>query len=105
MRACAHRARDAVQAGMKQEVGGDGELEVEGRLLEHDAEPRQRRHRIARHVVAHHLDAAGIGREQAGQQLEQRSLAGAVGAEQCDELAGLGFQAHAVNGADGPIAS
>ena len=48
----------------------------------------QRRHRIARHVVAHHLDAAGIGDEQPGQELEQRRLAGAVGPEQRDELAG-----------------
>jgi len=40
-------ARDAVQAGMEQEIGGDRELEVERGLLEHDAEPRQRRHGIA----------------------------------------------------------
>ena len=97
------RARNAVQAGMEQKIGGDGELEVERRLLEDDAEPRQRRHRIARHVVAHHLDAAGIGGEQAGEQLEQRRLAGAIGAEQGDELAGMGGQADAVDGADRAI--
>jgi len=67
---------------MEQEVGSHRELEVEGGLLEYDAEPRQRRHRIARHVVTHDLDAAGIRHEQAGEQLEQRGLAGAVGAEQ-----------------------
>ncbi len=72
MRALATAARNAVQPGVEHQVGGDRELEVERRLLEHDAEPRQRRHRVARHVVAHHLDAAGIGGEQAGEQLEQR---------------------------------
>ena len=41
------RARHAVQSGMEHQVGGDGELEIEGRLLEHDAELRQCRHRIA----------------------------------------------------------
>ena len=81
-------ARDAMQAGMKQKVGGDGELEVERGLLEDDTEPRQRRYRVARHVMAHHLDAAGIRREQAGEQLEQRGLAGAVGTEQRDEFSG-----------------
>ena len=89
MRALRDRARNAVQPGVEQEIGGDRQFEVERRLLEHDAEPRQRRHRIARHVVAHDLDAAGIGHEQAGEQLEQRRLAGAVGPEQRDELAGL----------------
>src|SRR5262249_7122029 len=78
-------------------------LEVEGGLLEDDTEPGQRRHRIARHVVAHDLDAAGIGREQAGEQLKQRGLARAVGAEQRDEFAGMGLEADAVDGADGAV--
>jgi hypothetical protein len=53
--------------------------------------------------VAHHHDAAGIGREQAGQQLEQRGLAGAVGAEQGDEFARAHGKAHAVDSADGAV--
>ena len=87
-----HGARDSVQAGMKQKVGGDGELEVERGLLKDDTESRQRRHRVARHVMAHHLDAPGISREQAGEQLEQRGLAGAIGTEQGNEFSGLGLQ-------------
>ena len=90
------RARHAVQAGMEHQVGGDRQLEIEGRLLEHDAELGQCRHRIARHVVAHDLDAAGVGDEQAGEQLEQRRLAGAVRAEQRDELARLYLEADAI---------
>ena len=85
---------------MEQQIGGDREFEVEGRLLKDDTEPGQRRHRVARHVVAHDLDAAGIGGEQAGQQLEQCGLAGAVGAEQRDEFAGLRHEADAIDGAN-----
>ena len=99
-----HGAWDSVQTGMKQKVGGDGELEVEGGLLKDDTESRQRRYRIARHVMAHHLDAPGIRREQAGEQLEQRRLAGAIGTEQSDEFSRLGLQAHAVDGANRPVA-
>jgi hypothetical protein len=36
--------------------------------------------------VPHHLDASGIRQEQPGEELEQRRLAGAVRAEQRDEL-------------------
>ena len=95
-------ARDAVQAGVEQEIGGDRKLEIERRLLKDDTELRQRRHRIARHVVAHDVDAAGIGSEQAGKQLEQRGLAGAVWAEQGDEFSGLGHEAHAIEARTGP---
>jgi hypothetical protein len=89
---------------VKEEVRGDGKLEVERRLLKDDTEPRQGRDRVARHVVAHHFDASGIGREQAGEQLEQRGLAGAVWTEQGDELSGLGYETHAIHGANGPVA-
>ena len=43
------------------------------------------------------------GHEQAGQELEQRRLARAVGAEQRDELAGMGRQADAIDGPDRPV--
>ena len=92
-----------MQAGVKQEVGRDGKLEIERRLLENDAEPRQRRHRVVRHVVAHDLNAAGIRHEQPGQQLKQRGLAGTVGAEQRNEFAGMDLEADAVDGTDRPI--
>ena len=93
-----------VVVGMKQKVGGDGELEVERGLLKDDTESRQRRDRVARHVMAHHLDAPGIGREQAGEQLEQCRLAGAIGTEQGDEFSGPGLEAHAIDGANRPVA-
>jgi hypothetical protein len=70
---------------------------TEGWLLEHDAELRQRRHRIARHVVAHHHDATGIGREQPRQQLEEGGFPGAIGTEQGNELAGIHREADAIH--------
>ena len=57
------RARNAVQAGVKQQIGGHREFEIERRLLKDNAEHRQRGHRIAPHVVPHDPDAAGIGHE------------------------------------------
>ena len=54
--------------------------------------------------MAHHLDAPGIRREQAGEQLEQRGLAGAIGTEQGNEFSGLGLEAYAVDGANRPVA-
>ncbi len=94
------RARDAVQAGMEQEIAGHRQFEIERRLLKDDAEQAQGRHRIAAHVVAHDLDAAGIGDEQPGKELEEGGLAGAVRAEQGDELAGRRPEADAVDRAN-----
>ena len=104
MRAFAILRGDAVQAGVEQEIAGHGELEIEGRLLKHDAEPRQRRHRVAPHVVAHDGDVAGIRDEQAGQELEQRRLAGAIGAEERDELARECSETDPVDRADRAVA-
>ena len=47
-----------MQTGMKQKVGGDAEFEIKSRLLSHNAQLRQRRHRIARHVMPHNVNAA-----------------------------------------------
>ena len=88
---------------MKQKIGGHRELEIEGGLLEHDAEHRQRRHRIAPHIVPHDLDAAGIGHEQSGQKLEQRGLAGAVRTQERDEFAGGRREADAVDRVNGAV--
>src|SRR5258707_8845165 len=96
-------ARNAVQAGVEQKIGGHRQFEVERRLLKHNPEPRQRRHGVARHVVAHHLDAARIWHEKPREQLEKRRLAGAVGTEQGDKFAGTGDEADAVYRPDRPV--
>ena len=69
---------NSVQSGMEQEISGHCQFEVQRGLLKHDAELAPGRHRMMAHVVAHDLDAAGIGYEQAGEEPEQRGFAGAV---------------------------
>src|SRR5215212_977444 len=96
-------APDTVKASVEQEVGSDRKFEVKRRLLKHDTKLRQRRHRITRHIVAHYLDAAGVGGEQARKELEQSRLAGAVRTEQGDEFASMRLQADAIDRADWAI--
>ncbi len=80
--------RQAVQVGMEAQVARHAQVQVERHLLEHHADVAQRAHGRAAQRVAGHLDLALVGGEQAGQHLEQRGLAGAVGPEQRDELPG-----------------
>ena len=72
---------------METQARQHGEIQVQRRLLEDDAQPRQCPHGIAPHVRAEHLHGARIRDEEAGEQLEQRGLARAVGTEQRDALA------------------
>ena len=75
------------------EHGADVVLDVEAAedrgLLRQiaDAEPRALVHRQRRHVMAVERDDALVGLHQAGDHVEHRGLAGAVGAEQADRLA------------------
>ena len=96
-------ARKAVQAGVKPQIAGDRHVEVQRRLLEHHAEAGERRHGVAADVAAVDGDFAAVGDEQAGEQLEQGGLAGAVGPEQRDELAGVDAQVDAVERLARPI--
>ena len=91
-------ARQAVQVGLEQQVATDAEVEVERDLLEHDADMTQCSSGRAAQRMAGHLDLALVGGEQAGQHLEQRGLAGAVGAEQRNELAGAQVQRQRLKG-------
>ena len=91
-----HRARQAVQVGVEQQVGHHREVHVERALLEHHAQRSERTAGVALHVVAHHHDRALVGAEQAGQQLQQGGLAGAVGPQQGQHFTGLQRHAHAL---------
>ena len=62
-----------------------------------DAEPGALVHRQRRDVVAVELDASLVGLDQAGDHIEHRGLAGAVGAEQADRLAAADIQADALH--------
>jgi hypothetical protein len=60
----------------------------------------QRRNLVRRLVGQRHtqvVDAAGGGRVDAADQVEHRGLAGAVGADQGEHLAGLHVKAHVVD--------
>src|SRR3546814_20921307 len=56
-------------------------------LLRHDAEQATCRAKIAHGVVAEHADGALGGVDQAGNDADQRRLAGAVRPQQCEEFA------------------
>ena len=73
---------------MEAQVALDRQVEVERGLLEDHADVAQRRHGVTPDRAAGDAGLAGIGDEQAGEQLEQRRLAGAVRAEQGHETAG-----------------
>ena len=87
---------DAEVAALDAQAFAHREEGVEHQLLRHDAERLARGGVVGHHVVAHHRDAAGAGARQAGQHRDQRRLAGAVGAEQAEELALLDVEGHAV---------
>ena len=65
------------------------QLQRQRRLLEHHPQVGQGAGCGAAHVVAQDVDAAGIGRKQARQQLHQGGFARAVGAQQGDAFTGL----------------
>jgi hypothetical protein len=65
---------------------------VEHQLLRHDAELAARLGVVALHVEAVHADGAGRGARQPREHADQGGLAGAVGAEQAEELARLDLE-------------
>mmetsp|Transcript_29280 Transcript_29280/g.53020 ORF Transcript_29280/g.53020 Transcript_29280/m.53020 type:complete len:262 (-) Transcript_29280:10-795(-) len=75
---------------------------VEHQFLRHHAQRLARGGVVVHHVVAHHAHAALGGTGQAGQHADQRRLAGAVGAEQAEELAAADVEADAIQCLDLP---
>ena len=69
------------------EVVLDGEAGIGGSVLRHEADPGQLR-RVVRRGSPQHLDAAGTRGQQADGEVEQGGLAGAVGADQADDVTG-----------------
>ena len=76
-----------------------GEQRVERGLLERGADRRAHRGALAHDVVARHARRARGGRQQRREHQHGRRLAGAVGAEEAVDLAGLDAQVDAVDGA------
>ena len=81
-------AVDAVQLGVQAEVLRRGELAVERRVLEHEADVPADVVALADDVEAAHPGGAGGGPRQRAEHVDRRALAGAVGAEEAEDLAG-----------------
>ena len=75
-----------------------GELTGEAALLEHDADPRPDGGALLEGVVAEHPDGAAAGRGQPLDELQGGGLAGAVGAEQGEQLAAADGEVDAADG-------
>src|SRR5690606_22545193 len=85
---------------------GHGQLAEYRRLLRQVAyaEPRAAIHRLAGAVAPVEHDAAVVGRHQADDHVEAGGLAGAVGAEQADNLAGVQRQPEVADDLARPVA-
>ena len=81
------RVGQAVEAGDEIEVLLDGEVLVERELLSHVADLVLDAPAFGREVEAEHLALARIEAQEAAHQADRRGLAGAVGAEETDDLA------------------
>jgi len=66
----------------------DGEVLEEVRLIGHECQPASGFERVLDQVVAVDADAAGGRAQNAGEGSQRRGLAGAVGTDQPDDLAG-----------------
>ncbi len=79
----------------------DGEFAKDGRLLSQitDAEAGAAVHGEAGDVVLEEMDGAFVGADDADDHVEGGGLAGAVGAEEADDLAGADVNGDAVDDA------
>ena len=81
---------EAVQPAEEHQVLARSQLGIEEQVVAEHADARaEARRRPCRRCALPYFDRAVGGREQRGQDGEQRGLAGAVRAEQADDLAGL----------------
>ena len=85
----------AVEPAVMAEVLLDGELAVDARVLEDDAEPAAHRVRRARHVVTEDAGGTAVGRQEGGEDTEEGALAATVRAEETEQLAARHGERHA----------
>ena len=91
---------DAVELGVEAEVLLGGEVAVERRVLEHEADVPADVVALAGDVEAAHAGGAGGGPRQRAEHVDRRALAGAVGAEEAEDLAGSDGERDAADGLD-----
>ena len=89
---------DAEQPAEQVEVLAGGEVLVDRGVLPGDADQLAHHVRVLLDVDAEDLRAAAVHREQRGEHLEHRGLAGAVGSEDAEDLAAAYLQVDAVDG-------
>ena len=93
--ACADlRPRDPVQLGVEAQVLLGGEVVVESRVLEDQADVASHLGALGDDVEARHLGAAGGRPDQGAQHRDRRRLAGAVGTQEPEGLARRHREAH-----------
>ena len=91
---------EMVEAGDEEQVLLDRQVLVEREFLRHVADFALDPGAVAPHVEAEHRPLARVGRQQAADQPDRRGLAGAVGAEEADDLARCDAQRDVVDGDD-----
>ena len=99
------RALDAVEAGLVHDDRECGLKLIEVDLLRHDADAGFRGFEFAIDVVAEYLDVAAGLVDQGGHDADRRRLAGAIGAEQREEVALLDGQIDALERLDAVLVS
>src|SRR5882724_4150530 len=82
-------AAQAVEPPVEGDDLADPQAPEERRPAARHVEPASQQGRVADDVVAEHRDGAAIGREQGGENREQRRLAGAIRAEEAEDRATL----------------
>ncbi len=91
---------ETVHATDEGEVLGCGEAAEEGEAFGDDADLAFDFDGVGGGVEAENLDGAGGGREEAGEHLDGGGFAGAVGAEEAEELAGGDGEIDVLNGGE-----
>src|SRR5262249_12410470 len=94
------RARHALQLHDEAQVLDDAQVGVERRVLREVADRAPAGERLDRGIAAADADRAGGGREDTGEDAHRRRLAGAVRAEEADDLAAGDVEGDAGNGFD-----
>ena len=98
-------ARSLPDVGAHREVLLDGQRAEHAAAFGHHGETlaHELEGGTARHVLAGVADGAVLHRLQAGDALQRRRLAGAVGADQADELAAVDVEVDALDGVDAAV--
>ena len=92
-----------VPAGVHLEHLADGEVLLQARVLQHDPHALAHRALAVGGVVAEHRDLAGVAQPVALEDLDGGRLAGAVGAEEAEHLAGGDVEADAAHRLDAVV--